>query len=283
MSHSQPVACALPETHTVVRQIVSVLGFEVLSSDFASRLAPALDAAVEYFDGQIASIPGPYDISAAHYGHHPMVSTLFPARQEIARGFGRSRDVMQPLAFLAGAEQKQAFALIGVRRPPGHKAGEFPSFCEHTLRSLAASESGARQALRNAALTRLVTEFGEHIDRLRQKGSLPRAEWNMENRGDQPVADTDQGKQVLADEELQPENLVRGLIAWLSRASDCLHVREGIYSHDADGAPGHEADLLAQLLSRDRRCWTVCLVCFPTDEALAAVQNEVHPHRYILI
>ena len=285
LSHSQPVACALPESHTVVRQIVSILGFDILASpDFASRLVPALNAAVAYFDGQIASIPGPYDIAAAHYTHSPIVHALFPARQEISHGFSRSLDVAQPLAFLAGAEQTQVFALIGVRRQQGQKAvGEAPTFCDHTLRSLAASESGTRQGLRTAALTRLVTEFGERVDKLRQQGSLPRAEWNMGSRGDQPAAEGDHGKLVLANEELQPESLVKGLIAWLPRASDYLHVRAGAKSREGGGAPTHQIDLLPELLSRDRRCWTVCLVCFPTDEGLAAVRNEVQPHRYILI
>lgn len=283
LSHSQPVACALPESHTVVRQIVSILGFDILDSpDFASRLVPALNAAVAYFDGQIASIPGPYDISAAHYTRHPMVHALFPARQEIAHGLGRSQDVTQPLAFLAGADQQQVFALLGVRRQPGQKsAGEAPTFCDHTLRSLAASESGTRQGLRTAALTRLVTEFGERVDKLRQQGSLPRAEWNMGTRSDQPSVDGDSGKLVLASEELLPENLVNGLLAWLPRASNCLHVRAGANNHE--GGATHQIDLLPQLLSRDRRCWTVCLVGFPTDEGLAAGQNETQPHRYILI
>ncbi|MCK9380963.1 MAG: hypothetical protein M0P95_07825 [Sulfuritalea sp.] len=283
MNHSQPeLACALPETHAVVRQIISVLGFDVVSSpDYASRLVPALNAAVEYLDGQIASIPGPYDISAAHYAHSPLVNALFPARQEIAHGLGRSREVKQPLAFLAGAEQKQAFALLGARRwaNPEH-AGEAPAFCDHTLRSLAANEFGARQGLRTAAMTRLVTEFGEHVDKLRQKGSLPRAEWNMENAGSHQPADADKGKLVLAKEELQPANLLRGLIAWLQRPSEYLQVRAAKNGNDGGSDP---VDALSQLLSRDRRCWTACIVCFPTAEGIAAVENEAHPHRYIVI
>lgn len=285
LKQPQPVTCALPESHAVIRQIVSILGFDILGSpDVASRLVPALNAAVEYFDGQIASIPGPYDISAAQYTHHPMVHALFPARQEIAHGLGRSQDVAQPLAFLAGAEQQQVFALLGVRRQPGQKpAGEAPTFCDHTLRCLAASESGTRQGLRTAALTRLVTEFGERVDKLREKGSMRRAEWNMGSRGNQLPADGDQGGLVHADEELQPENLVKGLLAWLPRASNCLHVTAGTKNHQGGGAPTHQIDLLPQLLSRDRRCWTICLVCFPTDEGLAAVEKEANPQRYITI
>ena len=287
LSHPQPVASTLPETHAVVRQIVSVLGFDVVSSaDYASTLVPALNAAVDYFDGQITSIPGPYDISAAQYTyqHHPLVHSLFPARQEITHGLGRSQEVKQPLAFLVGADQKEAFALLGVRRwPRPEHAGEAPTFCDHTLRSLAASESGARQGLRAAAMMHLVTDFGEHIDKLRQKGSLPREEWTMENRGDHPLADTDKGKLVLANEELRPENLLRGLIAWLQRPADYLQVRAGENSRDEGSGPSHQVDVLPRLVSRDRRCWTVCLVSFPTAEGMAAIENEVHPHRYILI
>lgn len=276
LNHPQAeVACALSETHAVVRQIVSVLGFDIVSSpDYASRLVPALNAAVEYLDGQIASISGPYDISAAHYAYSPLANELFPSRQEITHGFGRSREVKQPLAFLVGAEQKQAFALLGARRWPAQShPGEAPTFCDHTLRALAASEAGARQGLRTAVLTSMVTEFGEHLEKLRQKGSPPRAEGSTENRGAPPLTDV----------ELQPENLLRGLIAWLQRSSEFFQVRPGESTKDSGGSPVHQTDVLSKLSSRDRRCWTVCIVSFPTAEGMAAVQHEAHPHRYIVI
>lgn len=226
LNQSQPAACVLPETHAVVRQIVGVLGYDVVASaDFGSRLAPALNFAVEYFDKQIAQIPGPLDISAAHYMHHPLVHALFPARQEISHGIGRSVEVKQPLAFLAGADQPEVFALLGVRRQKpvtGYSGG--PVFSDHTLRCLAATESGARQGLRTAALTRLVTAYGEHLDKLRKHEKLPRASWNIENRADLSLVNADKEALVLAKEELVPEKMLRGLMAWLQRPGDCLQV-----------------------------------------------------------
>jgi hypothetical protein len=287
LNQSQPAECILPETHAVIRQIVSVLGFDVVSSsDYASRLVPALNAAAEYFDEQITSIPGPYDISAAQYTHQPLAHALFPARQEIAHGLGRSREAAHPLAFLAGAEQKQAFALLGARhRPDRDNTGEAPIFCDHTFRSFSASESGARQGLRTAAMTRLVTDFGEHVDRLRQKDSLPRKEKNMGSHGSDTLADTDKEMFALTGEELQqPGNLLRGLISWLQRPSVHLRIRAGENGNDGGSEPINPMiGSLPQLLSRDRRCWTVCIVCFPTAEGIAAIQNNPHPHRYILI
>ena len=280
LNQSQPAACVLSETHAVVRQIVGVLGYDVVATaDYGSRLAPALNFAVEYFDKQIAQIPGPLDISAAHYMHHPLVHALFPARQEIAHGIGRSVEVKQPLAFLAGADQPEVFALLGVRRQkvPGGSGG--PVFCDHTLRCLAATESGARQGLRTAALMRVVAAYGEHLDKLRKHEKLPRAAWNIENRTDLTVVDGDKDAMVLAGEELQPEKMLRGIVAWLQRPGEHLQVMAESRTNATDAA--HQIEALPELLVRDRRHWLVCYVRFPTAEGVAAMHNEHGQHRYI--
>lgn len=284
LNQSQPAACVLSETHAVVRQIVGVLGYDVVAtSDYGSRLAPALNFAVEYYDKQIAQIPGPLDISAAHYMHHPLVHALFPARQEIAHGMGRSVDVKQPLAFLAGADQPEVFALLGVRRQKsGAGAAGDPVFCDHTLRCLAATESGARQGLRTAALTRLVTAYGEHLEKLRKHEKLPRASWNIENRADLVAVDGDKDALVLASEELKPEKMLRGIVAWLQRPGEHLQV----IAESRNGAPAdaaHQIEALPELQIRDRRHWLVCYVRFPTAEGVAAMHNEHGQHRYIRI
>jgi hypothetical protein len=285
LKQAPAVTCVLPDSHAVIRQMVSVLGFDVVASKESwARLAPAINAAVEYFDAQIAAIPGPFDIAAAQYTHHPLVHALFPTRQEIAHGIGRSRDVKQPLAFLAGADQKEVFALMGARRRPDlQQAGADSGFHDHTLRTLAANEAAARQGLRTAAMTRVVTAFGEHIQKLRKPGSLPREAWNIENRKDFPVADGEKGKPVLADDELQPDNLLQGLVAWLQRPSEHFQVRAGEKAAAGSQDAVHQIDLLPQLQVCDRRHWVVCLVRFPTEEGVAAIQNETRQHRYILI
>jgi hypothetical protein len=285
LKQSPAVSCILPETHAVIRQMVNVLGFEVVGSgDRWARLAPAINSAVEYCDAQIALIPGPFDISSAQYTRHPLIHAVFPTRQDIAIGIGRSRDVKQPLAFLVGADQKEAFALMGVRRKTeSEQPGGGAVFHDHTLRSLAANEAGARQGLRTAALTRVVTAFGEHIQKLRQAGSLPRAAWNIENRKDFPVAEGEKGKVILADDELTPDNLLQGLVAWLQRPSEFFQVRAGEKSAEGSQDALHQIDLLPQLLVCDRRRWVVCLVRFPTSEGVAAIQSETRQHRYILI
>lgn len=285
LKQTPAVTCVLPDTHAVIRQMVTVLGFEVVgAADRWARLAPAINAAVEYFDAQIATIPGPFDIAAAQYTHHPLVHALFPTRQEIAHGLGRSRDIKQPLAFLAGADQKEVFALMGARRKPdSDQDGAAPVFHDHTLRTPAANEAAARQGLRTAALARVVTAFGEHIQKLRKPGSLPREAWNIENRKDFPVADNEKGKPILADDELQPDNLLQGLIAWLGRPSEHFQVRAGEKAAAGSQDAVHQIDLLPQLLVCDRRHWVVCMVRFPTAEGVAALQNETRQHRYILI
>lgn len=282
LKQTPAVTCVLPDTHAVIRQMVGVLGFDVVSAaDRWARLAPAINAAVEYFDAQIAAIPGPFDISAAQYTHHPLVHALFPARQDIAHALGRSRDIKQPLAFLAGADQKEAFALLGTRRPPDQSVGgDAPAYCDHTVRSLAANETGARQGLRTAALMSLVTSFGEHLDKLRKNDKLTRGDWNIENRKDLPLTDGDKGKLVLAADELQPDNLLQGLIAWLQRPAEHLRLRAG-EQRNADAT--HQIDLLPHLTCRDSRLWLACIVRFPVAEGVAAIQNEPRQDRYIRI
>lgn len=279
MQTSKPAECVLPETHAVIREAVSVLGYDAVgSADYASVLVPAINSAVEYFDGQIAAIPGPLDISAAHYMHDPVVHAMFPARQEIAHGIGRSTDVKQSLAFLSGADQPESFGLLGVRRQKDQPG----VFVDHTLRSLAASESGTRQGIRTAALMRLLKSYGEHLDKLRKKGQLPREEWNIENRRDATPAANSGEAMVLAGEELQPGKLLQGLVAWLQRPAEQLQVRPGAGSGGVAG-PAGQVESLPQLHCHDRRNWTVCLVRFPTAEGVAAVQNEARQYRYIRI
>jgi hypothetical protein len=283
LNQSQPAACVLSETHAVVRQIVGVLGYDVVATaDYGSRLAPALNFAVEYFDKQIAQIPGPLDISAAHYMHHPLVHALFPARQEIAHGIGRSVEVKQPLAFLAGADQPEVFALLGVRRQKVPGGSGEPVFCDHTLRCLAATESGSRQGLRTAALARLVAAYGEHLEKLRKHEKLPRASWNIENRTDLSATEADKDAVALASEELQAEKMLRGIVAWLQRPGEHLQViAESRTTAPADAA--HQIEALPELQIRDRRHWLVCYVRFPTAEGVAAMHNEHGQHRYMRI
>jgi hypothetical protein len=279
LNQSQPAACVLPETHPVVRQAVTVLGYDVVATaDFGARVAPAINSAVEFFDQQIAQIPGPLDISAAHYMHDPLVHAMFPARQEIAHSIGRSIDVKQPLAFIAGADQPEVFGLLGVRRQKND--GNSLIFADHTLRCLAATESGARQGLRTAALTRLLTAYHEHLDRLRKHEKLPRSEWNVENRSD-PAAEVDKDGVVLASEQLVADNMLKGLVAWLQRPGDHLQVLVSAGASSGDAA--NQIDALPVLQIRDRRRWHVCFVRFPTAEGVAAMHNEQGQHRYIRI
>ena len=280
LNQSQPAACVLPETHAVVRQVVTVLGYDVVATpDYGARVAPAINFAVEFFDKQIAQIPGPFDISAAHYMHDPLVHAMFPARQDIAHGIGRSMDVKQPLAFIAGADQPEVFGLLGVRRQKND--GSALSFADHTLRCLAATESGARQGLRTAALTRLLTAYQEHLDRLRKHEKLPRSEWNVENRPDSAAAEADKDGVVLASEQLVADNMLKGLVAWLQRPGDHLQVL--VNSQGSAGDAAHQIDALPVLQIRDRRRWHVCFVRFPTAEGVAAMHNEQGQHRYIRI
>lgn len=278
MHFSRPVQLAIPTSHPIVGRVASTLGYDVASSrDFEERLVPALNTAVHYYDRQVGAIPGPLAISVTAYGHDPALRALFPTADEIRIALGRSIDVKQSLLKLVNGGQGYLHALLGMRC---QAASPGLTYADHTLRSLSASETETRNELRDAALSRLMTTFTEHINKLQRNGKLLREEWNIENRPTTAGSPRGQGEYVYAVEELLPEKLLRGIITWLEAPEQHLQVTP------AGAAPGSQA-LAGQgfpvLRSADRRQWLVSTVRFPIQEALDAVREEKRTHRYIFI
>lgn len=287
MSFNQPTKSALPASHPLMRKIVSTLGYDVTGTrDYESRLLPAVNGAIQYYDRQVAAIPGGLVVSTSNHGRDPELRALFPTTDDIRLALGRSIEVKQALQSRTMSSTEHLHALMGMRyRPTDHGQGQPLIFADHTLRGLAVTEEASRAGLREAALTRLLTNFAEHIGKLQHKQKLLRVEWNIENRkvvNTAPLGDDDF---VYAGKELLPENLLRGLIAWLESPAEHLRVRAG--EHEAP--PAH-ATAQKPLLHRlpvmhtaDRRQWIVCLIKVPTREAIDAINIEKRNHRYIFI
>jgi hypothetical protein len=223
LNQSQPAACVLSETHAVVRQIVGVLGYDVVAtSDYGARLAPALNFAVEYYDKQIAQIPG----SAGHIGRAlhapPPGPCLVPGapgdfpwhRAQRRRQAAACHSLPAPtsrksLPCLASGDRKRRAALREIRCSAIIRCAALPPPNPGPARVCARRHWGAlvsslRRASRQAAQARK---------------TATRAEWNIENRDrSKPSTETDRDAMVLASGRIAGRtNMLRGMVAWLQR------------------------------------------------------------------
>lgn len=270
--------------HPLLEHVAAVLGDEVTATpEFANALVPALEAANAYVANQIAAIPGPLNLATPKLADDPLMSRLFANADDLRAGLGRSLEVKESIVALAVAGHMHTYALLGMRCKPGEQQpGQPPVFADHTVKALAPTEAGTRDALRVAALRRIVKNFDQHLSKLREKQQLLKLEWNIEN--EKPRGD--EGNEfVYAGDELTPPNMVRGLAAWLRRPEEVLRLASGEFrvpgvSHDGRQSGHYELPLMH---CADRRQWIVCLVAFPTFEAAEALKAESRIHRYIFI
>jgi hypothetical protein len=273
-------------TNPLLTQIVDTLGESITSAaGWEKQLTPAVEIASAYFDRQIAAIPGPVTLSLQAHGDDPLVTAVFPSPDDIRIAMGRSVEVREFLPRLSRAGHVHLHALLGMRHRPGAGSGpESTVIADHTLKCLAPSEKEARLDLQKVAFGRLLKNFVEHLDKLKLKGKLLKVEWNIFN--DASAAAGKNGNEfVYADQELTPDNILRGLAAWLNDPSKHLRVCVGeakIATKGGDGSIVTSYDL-PMLHSTDRRQWIVCLVKFSTHEGAEALEKETRTHRYILI
>lgn len=270
----------------------AVLGPEITSArGYLENLIPALTLATRYFDEQILTIPGPVATAAAAYGRDPFLRSVFPDFGEIQIALGRSVEVKDVLPRLAAAGQTRACAMMGLRskdrdQPPAAAT----VFADHTLACVTASAAETRVAIRHAAVSRVIGNYHAHLDKLRQKGKLLPEEWNIERAPDKQ--DSNAAKRhlifddfIYAEQELHPDNLLRGLVAWLERPFEHFRLADSglVMAINDPDRPGPVPCPVPLLLAADRRRWMVVLVEFAIDEGLLALGAESRSHRYLLI
>lgn len=273
---------AMPTTHRFVEKVVAALGQPITEADnFEPNLVQALHSAEFYYHQQIQAIPGPFEISARDPACNHFAQTVFPTRDDVLAALGRSIEVRDFLPALARDGNLEFFGLLGCREKvtAGNESGL--QFADHTVRSIGHSEDYCRESLRNSCLHRLLGQFREHVDILRNRGRLPRAEWNIENRASSAVAGEELAQEfVLAEHALSPDNLLKGLLAWLQTPE--VHLRIESSNVAVSDRSGDKAELPVMRCA-DRRHWSVSLVRIPVQEALDALASESRCHRYILI
>jgi hypothetical protein len=273
---------AVSPTHRFVEKVVLTLGESITEAkNFEPIVAQALHSAEQYYFEQVQAIPGPFDISASQSSDNPFFQTIFPAREDAQIALGRSIEVRDFLPALAKDGKLEFFGLLGFREKATGGIEPGLQFVDHTIRSIGHSEEYCRESLRNSCLHRLLGQFREHVETLRNRERLLKTEWNIENRPNATVANGDQaGEFVLAEQELQPDNLLKGLVAWLETPEN--HLRLEPSSFAVTDQRGGRTELPVMRCA-DRRHWVVGLVQIPVEEALSALASETRCHRYILI
>lgn len=277
---------AIPDFHPVIDKIAEILGYDVRKSydDYQTRLLPALNAAIESFDASIVGVPGPIDISSAGHSDSPLLRVLFPNADSVTHALGRSMDIRQTIPALLNAGHQEVYGLLGIRcRPEEQVPGNPPVFADHTVRSVNADPDMARISIREAALSRVVMAFGEHIEKLQKKGKLPRTEWAMNGVPEGPSFGQDD--YVYAGQELLPERILQGLIDWLTDPSRHLNIQPRGFRISIKKPDGSTPDeyVFPTMHTADRRHWLVCIVRFTMEDCVAAMKQESKVHRYIFI
>lgn len=273
---------ALSPTHRFVEKVVAALGESITeANNFEPILAQALHSAEGYYLQQVQAIPGPFEISLSEQGSNPFFQTVFPGPKDVQAALGRSIEVRDFLPPLAREGKLEFFGLLGFREMAARDNEPDVQFADHTIRSIGHSEEYCRESLRNSCLHRLLGQFREHVEILRNRGRLLKSEWNIENDVSGSASISDQTPEfVLAEHELQPDNLLKGLVAWLETPENHLRLES---SNIAVTDPWLGRKELPVMRCADRRHWVVSLVQIPVQEALDALASESRCHRYILI
>lgn len=276
----RPGPAAPESSHPLLPRILAAVGNEIGEVDgYAGQVIPAAEAALDYFAGQIASIPGGLRLATGDRASDAALATLFADGDDVGRALGRSLAVKETLPALLPDGAEEIHALLGMRLKSGSgNATAAPLFADHTLRSLATSAAATRELLCLAAFDRLLLDFAEHVGKLRRKDRMLKIEWewNLQHDAARVMSAEPHGDYVYAANELTPENQLKGLLAWLA-TPECF------FRLDTSDMVFAGPNPLPLLRCSDRRQWRVCLVRFSAKEAATALQRETHNHRYILI
>ena len=267
-------------------EVVKELGDEIATApQFEEHLNEAMKVAGAYFARHIGIVPGTLDLSRGNFDRDAVVSTLFHTYEDVRFALGRSIETRENLPALQRTGVDEGYALVGMRcRETDQIPGHPPVFADHSLKCIGASEAEVRDAIANVALIRVLKSFAEHVDKMRRKGKLLRVEWNITNPHARGNNATDSHEFIYAEDELKPDNLLRGLCAWLANPGEYLRIVPGGARVSLAKQDGSTSILdLPVLHSADRRQWFVCIVRFPIAECAEALAAEARTHRYIYI
>lgn len=264
--------------------IEATLGSQVLSLPRSrEKLFPVVLAALDYYDGVSAAIPGPIDITCADHPNDPRIQALFRSVDDIALGLGRSIALRNGINWFAEQGHDSVLALMGMRVGAAEAGASPTEPADHTFRNLGEHVEDVRAGLREAAFTALIKGFAADLKEQVRAWRLQQAE---KKPGDAGSGGREPIDLQLAHAGDRPtlDRLLDALVAWLQTPERQLAIEttdQSVFLPAA--AAGENPCRLPLLVTADRRKWLVCLVRFPLLDGLNASARETRAHRYILI
>lgn len=299
-----PPAPGAAQCRAVDRAVDAVEPLIKTVGGYERRLAPAVEAALEYCGRLVDGIPGPLEVNSRAFAADPLVHAIFGSADEIGTMIATSQSVRGFMDIGHHALDRECFALLGMRRyekrvtgmavQDGFVRNEVPQtlvyFADHTLSCIGPDYDAARNALRDAAFDSLVASFAQKVQALRDERQDLRTSIDVARARKQDRAELEQRFRQ-AGEALAPQRLIESLKAWLVEPAAHLSLIPTTLCVDSMGvvveaeSPPSDAATLSfpELVGRDRRRWLVLVARLSREDALDAIARREKAHRYIVI
>lgn len=285
------------------------------------HLAGAVEHALGYCAGLVATLPGPLEINRQAFSHDPLIHALFATASDIEAMLGRSQAIRDYLERPECWEADCFCAMLAARRQQKRQFGmaqqgdiirndvpqEVLYFSDQTLIEPSCDPERTRERLRARAMESLLTTFNSHVDNLRKTRLTLRADLSVE----QAQLMVSQQRHIPEDtalhtrhltelefrlsqtgDSLMPEQLVENLADFLRQPETALSLtpvsvrvdRLGIVQRDDSNDEQIQTLNFPELSSRDRRQHIATLVRITREEAIAAVEkSRDQQKRYIIL
>lgn len=298
------LAQAVAHAVSVVEPKLSML------SGLEHRLASPIQKAMAYCESLVAELPEPLTVSHPAFVSDPLVHALFASADDIDVMLGRSAAMRDFLADGSNAFSTECYALLGMRRREKTVIGlaqqgaviqpdvpqRYLYFTDHTLQQLALSEQETRRKLQLTAFDGLLQQYAQVIAEQRKVQVEQRIAWETERASGAGHMTPDEKAWRLSalemkynecTEQLMPERLLDGLVAWLESPEKHLYLEPssvtvdnmGMFVEPNTGRTDVHTLYCPQLVGRDRRKWIVILARIPCQEARDAVEEQARQEQ----
>mgnify|MGYP003973786931 FL=1 len=292
------------------RVVKSINPLLLQTTAYPKQYRKALHIAREYVDRLTQQVPGPLCLTSEQFSKNNLVRALFASPKELEEKLRLSIAMREHQP--GNTDKQSLYALMGVRwerqlhfgveEVNGETRTDVPqqtiNFKDHTFTLPAASESEARQLLRDHFLQRLANQVKQHItDITQQKDALykqaKQQESEQRNRDipspelAQQIHDTWEQWRDLT-QQLDINHTIQHFEAVMTKPESSLCLSPFQLSMDAMGIErtekqGGKTINLMDLHGADRRIWTVMLVQFQWQRPPSTEEQLQQAYRWLSI